>query len=103
MPYIRKKKFLYPTYYFQDKYNYTKNIDHLISGLNNLKDKPDLFNKTIKKIENLRESNMYLIPSRENYIEARQHRFKNVNIYRIKHDLVEMKKCLNLIGQSVLI
>ena len=94
-----EKKFPYPTYYFQDKYNNTKKyIDHLISGLNNLKDKPDLFNKTIKKIENLRESNMYPIPSRENYIEARQHRLKNVNIYRIKHDLVEMKKCLNLIG-----
>jgi len=94
-----EKNFPYPTYYFQDKYNNTKKyIHHLIIGLRNLIDKPELYNKTIKKIENLRESNMYPIPSRENYIEARHHRLKNVNIYRIKHDLVEMKKCLNLIG-----
>tara|TARA_A100001015_G_scaffold65124_1_gene72018 strand:+ start:339 stop:1874 length:1536 start_codon:yes stop_codon:yes gene_type:complete len=89
----------YPNSYEQLKHKFIQNkINELSFDVMNDNTKIDKAEKSLLQIQKLSESNIYKPPSREAYIDAKKHTINNLNIYRIRHDLEEMKKCLNYIG-----
>ena len=94
-----KHLYPYPNYYKQAKHQFINDkINEYKQDLSKLNNKPEELQKTLLKIQELSESNIYKPPSREAYIDAKKHTINNLNIYRIRHNLEDIKKCLNYIG-----